>query len=230
MGVIFGAIVLGQNASFMPNFAEASLSANRLFTLFNSKSKISPFNSIGLKPKKCHSQLTFSKAVFGYPTRPNVRILNTFDLKVEPGNTIAIVGQSGQGKSTIIQLIERFYDINQGSLKLDGNEIQDLDVNWLRQNIGLVGQARVLYNYDLLVSLSNNSMSRTNSKIGTDTVQFVYTRQYTLRVSYTACIKQVVIDSQKLIQGNTRRHRLGNRGSGQRSQRAQVHHRIGKWI
>lgn len=149
MGVIFGAIVLGQNASFMPNFAEASVSANRLFTLFNRKSKISPFNAAGIRPGKCHSELVFSQSVFAYPTRPNIKVLNSFNMKIEPGKTIAVVGQSGQGKSTVIQLIERFYDINGGSVKLDGHELRDLDVNWLRSQIGLVSQEPVLFNMSI---------------------------------------------------------------------------------
>ena len=149
MGVIFGAIVLGQNSSFMPNFAEASLSANRLFTLFHTKSKISPLYSTGLKPTKCNSQLTFSKSVFAYPTRPNTNVLNDFNLSIKQGQTVAVVGQSGQGKSTVIQLIERFYDINRGHAKLDGNELADLDVNWLRSNIGLVSQEPVLFNMSI---------------------------------------------------------------------------------
>ena len=149
MGVIFGAIVLGQNSSFMPNFAEASLSANRLFTLFHTKSKISPLNSTGLKPTKCNSQLTFSKSIFAYPTRANINVLNDFNLSITQGQTVAVVGQSGQGKSTVIQLIERFYDINRGHVKLDGNELADLDVNWLRHNIGLVSQEPVLFNMSI---------------------------------------------------------------------------------
>ena len=146
MGVIFGAIVLGQNSSFMPNFAEATLSSNKMFKLFNTRSKISPFDDNGQKPKNCEGALTFRKSKFFYPTRPDAKILRNFNVDIKTGQMVAIVGQSGQGKSTIIQLIERFYDINRGSVKLDDVELRDLSVNWLRNQIGIVGQEPVLFN------------------------------------------------------------------------------------
>merc|ERR550519_772591 len=67
-------------------------------------------------------------------------------MNINPGNNIAIVGQSGQGKSTIVQLLERFYDLNGGDIMLDGNKLKDLNVNWLREQIGLVSQEPILFN------------------------------------------------------------------------------------
>jgi ABC-type multidrug transport system fused ATPase/permease subunit len=75
-----------------------------------------------------------------YPRRPDVPILKNFSLKVEPGATVALVGESGSGKSTIIKLLERFYDPVVGDVYLDGKKITDLNIGWLRKQIGIVSQ------------------------------------------------------------------------------------------
>jgi len=82
---------------------------------------------------------------FCYPTRPDTVILNDFMLDVESGKATALVGASGSGKSTVIQLIERFYDVGSGILSIDGVEIKDFDLNWLREQIGLVSQEPILF-------------------------------------------------------------------------------------
>lgn len=75
-----------------------------------------------------------------YPQRADVQILFNFSLKIEAGQTVALVGMSGSGKSTIVKLLERFYDPSQGTVILDGVDIKTLRVQWLRQQIGIVSQ------------------------------------------------------------------------------------------
>ena len=75
----------------------------------------------------------------------DVFVFKSFNLIVEKGSSVALVGESGSGKSTIIGLIERFYDPNQGSVLLDGRDIRDLNLVWLRSRIGLVQQEPVLF-------------------------------------------------------------------------------------
>lgn len=87
--------------------------------------------------------IAFENVTFAYE-KDNV--LTNFNLEVKKGKTIALVGQSGSGKSTIANLLTRFYDINQGSIKLDGHDIKDLDIHNLRQHIGLVTQDSILFN------------------------------------------------------------------------------------
>jgi ATP-binding cassette, subfamily B (MDR/TAP), member 1 len=83
---------------------------------------------------------------FRYPTRPEQKILDDFSATFEEGKTTAIVGASGSGKSTIIQLIERFYDPEAGQISLDGQELKSLHLRELRRKIGYVGQEPVLFN------------------------------------------------------------------------------------
>ncbi|KAI8646170.1 P-loop containing nucleoside triphosphate hydrolase protein [Parasitella parasitica] len=100
----------------------------------------------GLVPDKVVGAIEFKNVRFKYPTRPDLTILHDLSLKINPGMTVAIVGSSGSGKSTTIQLVQRFYDALSGEVTLDGNNVKDLDVRWLRQQIGTVSQEPVLFN------------------------------------------------------------------------------------
>jgi len=91
-------------------------------------------------------QLEFSNVHFAYPTRPGINIFKRLNLKVKKGETLAIVGPSGGGKSTVIQMIERFYDPINGAITLDGEDLKELNVKWLRDQLGLVSQEPVLFN------------------------------------------------------------------------------------
>lgn len=82
---------------------------------------------------------------FTYPARKDVPILAGVNLDISPGKTLALVGASGSGKSTIIQLIERFYDCDEGEVILDGENIKNLNLIWYRQQIGLVSQEPTLF-------------------------------------------------------------------------------------
>ncbi|KAK9728533.1 ABC transporter [Popillia japonica] len=98
-----------------------------------------PFHSL-------KGEIEFKNVNFAYPSRPEHIVLNNFNLKVPPGKTIAIVGASGNGKSTVVALIERFYDVNHGVITIDGIDIRKLDPTWLRQRaLGLISQEPILF-------------------------------------------------------------------------------------
>ena len=99
----------------------------------------------GLKPKKVSGSIQFKNVSFSYPTRLQAEIYNGLNLDIKAGTTLALCGPSGGGKSTIVQLIERFYDPSAGTITLDGNNLQSLNVRWLRQQIGLVSQEPKLF-------------------------------------------------------------------------------------
>jgi ABC-type multidrug transport system fused ATPase/permease subunit len=87
----------------------------------------------------------FSKVHFSYPSRPDVPVLTGLSFNAKPGQTIAIVGSSGSGKSTCVQLLQRFYDYQSGSIILDGKKIHQYNLKWLRQQIGVVSQEPNLF-------------------------------------------------------------------------------------
>lgn len=99
----------------------------------------------GKKPTTLAGNIEFRDVSFAYPTRMENVILDGFSLSVKASQKVAIVGSSGCGKSTTLALLERFYDIASGSITIDGIEISELNVKWLRQQIGLVSQEPILF-------------------------------------------------------------------------------------
>lgn len=98
-------------------------------------------------------KIEFKNVTFRYPTRPEQKVLDDFSATFEEGKTTAIVGASGSGKSTIIQLIERFYDPESGCVNLDEKDIKSLHLRELRRKIGYVGQEPVLFNQSIKENL-----------------------------------------------------------------------------
>ncbi|XP_039380536.1 ATP-dependent translocase ABCB1-like isoform X2 [Mauremys reevesii] len=99
----------------------------------------------GHRPDKLKGEIEFKNIHFSYPSRPDVKILKGLNLKVQSGKTIALVGSSGCGKSTAIQLLQRFYDPVQGEITLDGRDIRTLNIKWLRERICVVSQEPILF-------------------------------------------------------------------------------------
>ncbi|KAJ1624746.1 P-loop containing nucleoside triphosphate hydrolase protein, partial [Pavlovales sp. CCMP2436] len=97
------------------------------------------------EPRSLQGRVQFEHLYFRYPSRPDVQIYSDFSLSIEPGTTCALVGGSGSGKSTAVQLLLRFYDPDAGRVLLDGMDITTLQLKWLRQQIGLVGQEPILF-------------------------------------------------------------------------------------
>jgi ATP-binding cassette subfamily B (MDR/TAP) protein 1 len=98
-----------------------------------------------LKPEKVEGELKLENVVFAYPSRPTVQVVKGLDITFRAGKTAALVGASGSGKSTIISLVERFYDPLSGAVKLDGHNLKDLNLKWLRTQVGLVSQEPTLF-------------------------------------------------------------------------------------
>lgn len=99
----------------------------------------------GLKPESVAGTITLEHVNFNYPSRPDVPIVKDLSITFPAGKTCALVGASGSGKSTIVSLVERFYDPLSGVVRLDGVNLRDLNVKWLRSQIGLVSQEPVLF-------------------------------------------------------------------------------------
>jgi ABC-type multidrug transport system fused ATPase/permease subunit len=109
--------------------------AIRIFDIIETKSKINIVEGIWPDPKSMSSQgsIEFKDVSFSYPTREDVVVLQDFSLKIEPNQTVALVGPSGSGKSTTLCLLERFYDVSKGEIVIDGYNIKDLDPRyWTR--------------------------------------------------------------------------------------------------
>lgn len=111
---------------------------NRFFEIYDYKPKTT--SSKNIKPNDSKGEIKFDKVSFAYPLKPEVKILNKLSLTIPSGKTVAVVGHSGSGKTTISSLIQRFYDPNEGSILFDNTNLKDLDLTWLRNQIGIVSQ------------------------------------------------------------------------------------------
>lgn len=119
----------------------------------------------GKKLSKVEGHIRFKNVNFSYPSRPDVLIFNKLSLDIPPGKIVALVGGSGSGKSTIISLIERFYDPLSGQVLVDGNNIRELDLKWLRQQIGLVNQEPALFATTIKDNILYGKNDATNEEI-----------------------------------------------------------------
>ena len=138
--VLLAAQALTQIAPQSVVISKAAAAADQLFKTIDRESKIDSLSDEGKKPGECHGDIEFRDVVFSYPSRANVQVLKGLDLVVPGNKTTAIVGASGSGKSTIIGLVERWYSPLNGGITLDGRNIEDYNLQWLRTNIRLVQQ------------------------------------------------------------------------------------------
>ena len=143
--VVVAATSLTQLAPNIITFTSATSAAASLFKSIDRISAIDPLTTTGEKPEALKGHIEIENINFTYPTRPNAPVLRDFSLTVPSGKVTALVGASGSGKSTIVALLERWYDPNTGSIKLDGRPIESLNLRWLRTNVRLVQQEPVLF-------------------------------------------------------------------------------------
>ena len=139
------AVALHRRSFYYTAIASGQGAATKLFATIERTPKIDSLDPGGLKPDMVIGEITLENVKFNYPSRPDVPIVKGINITFTAGKTAALVGASGCGKSTIISLIERFYDPLSGSVKLDGVDIRDLNIKWLRSQIGLVCQEPTLF-------------------------------------------------------------------------------------
>ncbi|XP_048881336.1 ATP-dependent translocase ABCB1 isoform X25 [Brienomyrus brachyistius] len=158
--IVFAAMNIGQSSSFAPDFAKAKASAQRILTLLERKPEIDIYSEKGDMPGTCTGNIEFHDVHFMYPTRRNVNVLQGLNVSVSSGQTLALVGGSGCGKSTSIQLLERFYNVASGHVSLDGQDIKSLNLAWLRSQLGLVSQEPILFDCSIAENIQYGDNSR----------------------------------------------------------------------
>ncbi|KAG0493313.1 hypothetical protein HPP92_004307 [Vanilla planifolia] len=138
--------VIADAGSTTSDLAKGFDSVASVFAVLDRVTAIEPEDPDGHQPKSSLSGAVDLRGVeFAYPSRPDVPVLRGFSLSIQAGRSLALVGSSGSGKSTIIGLIERFYDPQRGALQIDGRDIRTYHLRSLRQQIALVGQEPTLF-------------------------------------------------------------------------------------
>ncbi|KAL5839191.1 hypothetical protein ACOSQ3_011895 [Xanthoceras sorbifolium] len=165
MAILTGGTSLGQTSPCVSAFAGGQAAAYKMFETIKRIPKIDPYDDSGITLENIEGEIEFKDVYFRYPARPDVQIFSGFSLHVKSGSTAALVGQSGSGKSTVVSLLERFYDPDSGEVLIDGVNIKKLQLRWLRQNIGLVGQEPILFATTMKENIAYGKENATDEEI-----------------------------------------------------------------
>ena len=150
---------MAQVANIMQSTAAA---AERVFEFLDEEDEVKdPVNSVD--PSEIRGEVEFEDVHFGY--NPDKIIINDFSVDVKPGQKVAIVGPTGAGKTTIVKLLMRFYDINSGSIKIDGHDIRDFKRADLRNLFGMVLQDTWLFNGTIMENLRYGRLDATDAEV-----------------------------------------------------------------
>ncbi len=166
--VLTGGIVAGAFGALTEVYGDllrGAGAAGRLSELLREKPEIAaPANPIAL-PQPPRGALAFENVQFHYPTRRDVAALNGFSLDVKPGETVAVVGPSGAGKTTLFQLVQRFYDPDAGRVTLDGIDLRDADPAEVRARIAMVPQETIIFGASARDNLRYGDWSATDDQL-----------------------------------------------------------------
>jgi ATP-binding cassette subfamily B (MDR/TAP) protein 1 len=147
IGLIWGSGIAGSLFNFSPDMSKAAHAACDLQTLFDRTPEIDSWDESGehMAKETCQGHLKFEGVSFSYPSRPDITVLRDLDLDIPAGKFVALVGASGSGKTTVLGLLERFYDATRGRITLDGQDISGLNINEYRHMFSLVSQEPAIY-------------------------------------------------------------------------------------
>ena len=125
-------------------YPRTAVSSERLKEIMDMPISIDP-NEGGIQETETHGYLEFDNVTFAYPGETESPVLHNISFTAKPGETIAFIGSTGSGKSTLVQLIPRFYDVTLGKIKVDGVDVRDYRLKSLRQKIGFIPQKALLF-------------------------------------------------------------------------------------
>jgi ATP-binding cassette subfamily B (MDR/TAP) protein 1 len=168
MTILFAAFGAGMAQQHAGDYGKASNAFNSLFSIVNSHSLIDTKveeNENKISAQNIKGKIEFRNVTFAYPSRPTTSILKNISFAILPGQSVAFVGPSGNGKSTIIQLIERFYDVTEGVILIDDVDIKDYNLLELRRKVGLVMQEPCLFKRDVKENIRYGNLNATDDEI-----------------------------------------------------------------
>jgi ATP-binding cassette subfamily B (MDR/TAP) protein 1 len=161
--LVLSSFSVGQLAGLAPDTSMAAPAIAAIFDIIHRKPLIRSDRDRGKKIDRSNLlDIELKMVTFAYPSRPEIIVLRDFCLKVKGGSTVALVGGSGSGKSTVVWLIQRFYDPNQGKVTMGGVDLRDFNVKWLRSQTALVGQEPALFSGSIRenIAFGNPNASR----------------------------------------------------------------------
>lgn len=156
---------VAETVSLAPEIIRGGESIRSVFAVLNSRTRIDPDEPETEQVESVRGEIELRHVDFAYPSRPDVMIFKDFSLRIRAGQSQALVGASGSGKSTVIALIERFYDPMAGKVMIDGKDIRRLNLKSLRLKIGLVQQEPVLFATSILENIAYGKDGATEEEV-----------------------------------------------------------------
>ncbi|KAK6063008.1 Leptomycin B resistance protein pmd1-like protein 2 [Seiridium cupressi] len=171
MAIVIGAFSLGNIAPNIGAVTSAIAAANKIYAVIDRVSPLDPASTEGIKLDTVQGNIELRNIKHIYPSRPNVVVMDHINLFLPAGKSTAIVGASGSGKSTVVNLIERFYDPVGGSVHIDGHNIKDLNLSWLRRQISLVSQEPVVFATSIYDNIKHGLVGTAREQESEETVR-----------------------------------------------------------
>jgi ABC transporter fused permease/ATP-binding protein len=156
------AVAIGMLTSLWADMSKALGASERVFELLGRSPQVA---SGEVTWEDVRGDLRLEDVDFSYPSRPEAKVLSGFSLELRPGEVVALVGPSGAGKSTVAALLTRFYDLDAGRILLDERSYQELDVDWLRRQVGVVAQEPILFATSIAENISYGKEGATRDEI-----------------------------------------------------------------
>jgi ATP-binding cassette, subfamily B (MDR/TAP), member 1 len=167
--LLFAGFGLGQAQQYVGDMSAARSAIVNIFNVLDEPSSINAIeiskNTAIKRPEVYKGKIEFRNVSFAYPTRPDVIVFEDLNFIIEPGQNVAFVGYSGSGKSTIIQLIERFYDPIKGQILIDDIDIRELDLVHLRHHMSLVAQEPILFKTDIIQNIKYGKLNASYEEV-----------------------------------------------------------------
>jgi len=162
------AVQIGQAAVTAPDLSGSLVAATNIFRLLDRPSSIDPLSPSGDCPAPVHGAVACTDVGFAYPSRPDVRVLRGLSAAVASGKSLALVGESGCGKSTVVALVLRFYDVTDGSVDVDALDVRAWHVAHLRSHLALVSQEPDLFSLSVRDNIAFGFPSSDGGTVVTD--------------------------------------------------------------
>ncbi|MFZ7120814.1 MAG: ABC transporter ATP-binding protein [Eubacteriaceae bacterium] len=153
---------ISQLANISNVLQQTAASSERVFEFLDEEEEI-PDTNDAVKPESVEGRVQFNDVYFGY--KPEIPIINNFSVDIKPGQKIALVGPTGAGKTTIVKLLMRFYDINKGSILIDGHDLRDFERKDLRAMFGMVLQDTWLYNDTIMENIRYGRLGASDEEV-----------------------------------------------------------------
>jgi len=164
--LIMGSVSVANALAFAPNFQKGLTAAGHMFTLLNRQPKIQdPPGTAGDMKIETEGNVNYANVRFRYPTRKHYTVFNDLSLEISKGQTVALVGPSGCGKSTCLQLLQRFYNIENGVISMDKNDITRMSLRNIRLQLGSVSQEPTLFDRTVAENIAYGDNERIVSQI-----------------------------------------------------------------